>query len=120
IDAETRALSLEIDDALRELDDRHKALARKNGLHTSKEPIAGATAPFRHGGRAISDLGPHAAFAPLFVLETLGYGWRVDGPAIPRVSARFEPQAGDLVGSWLVPPSAGWTIPTVVSESPQS
>jgi hypothetical protein len=52
-------------------------------------------------------------FAPLFILQTLGYGWRVDGPEVLKLPPRFEPQENDVIGTWLAPPSAGWAIPTV-------
>ncbi|MGH9660259.1 MAG: hypothetical protein ACRD96_17040, partial [Bryobacteraceae bacterium] len=46
-------------------------------------------------------------------LQNLGYGWRVDGPDIPKIPVRFEPGEKEIIGSWLAPPSAGWTMPSV-------
>ena len=109
---EAKTLALEIDDALHDMEDRNNAFARKNGLERAKEPLVGATARFKASGRKLADLTAESPFAPLLVLQSLGYGWRVDGPEIPRFPARFEPQADDAVGAWLAPPSAGWTIPT--------
>lgn len=112
---EAKLLTLEIDDALRDLESRNAELARRRGLQKAKEPIAGGTAPFRSTGQKLSDLASDSPFAPLFVLQSLGYGWRVQGPEIPRLPPRFEPQEGDVVGTWLAPPSPGWDIPTVVA-----
>ena len=109
---EAKTLALEIDDALRDLEDRNNAFARKKGLEKAKEPLVGATARFRSSGKKLADVTTDSPFAPLLVLQSLGYGWRVDGPEIPRFPARFEPQEGDAIGAWLAPPSPGWDIPT--------
>lgn len=109
---EAKTLALEIDDALRDLEDRNNAFARKNGLEKAKEPLVGATMRFKSSGRKLADVRTDSPYAPLLVLQSLGYGWRVDGPEIPRFPARFEPQEGDVIGAWLAPPSAGWGIPT--------
>jgi tetratricopeptide (TPR) repeat protein len=106
-----KMLALEIDDALRDLQDRHSALARKQGLDHTTEPLSGATARFRSTGRQLSTT--DSPFAPLLILQTLGYGWRVDGPGPAKLPSRFEPQKDDVIGTWLAPPSSGWTIPTV-------
>lgn len=111
---EAKLLALEIDDALRDFGDRSALFARKKGLHRAKEPIGGATAPFKSSGRFVGLEAGDSPFAPLFVLQTLGYGWRVQGPEIPRFPERFQPQEGDVVGTWLAPPSPGWTIPTML------
>lgn len=109
-----KRLSLEIDDAVRDLEDRNNAFARKKGLDKAKEPLTGATARFRWSGKKLTDATPDSPFAPLLILQSLGYGWRVDGPQILELPSRFEPQEGDVIGTWLAPPSAGWTIPTVI------
>jgi hypothetical protein len=108
-----RALALEIDDALRDLTDRTTAFARKSGLETLTEPVRAATARFRREGLSLSDQTADSPFAPLFVLQNLGYGWRVDSGALAKPRARFQPESGDIVGTWLSPPESGWTVPTV-------
>jgi hypothetical protein len=110
---EAKVLSLEIDNALREFEDRNDAFARKNGLGKAREPLAGATARFRTSGRKLTGDTPDSPFAPLFILQRLGYGWRVDGPEVPKLPPRFEPQKDDVIGTWLAPPSGGWVFPTV-------
>ncbi len=111
---DARLLALEIDDALRDLSDRNAALARKKGLRKATEPLAGATAPFKPGGERLSGVSSDSPFAPLFVLQSLGYGWRVESTVVTRFPPRFEPQEGDVIGTWLAPPSPGWTIPTAM------
>jgi tetratricopeptide (TPR) repeat protein len=117
IDLEAKTLSLEIDDALRDLEDRNNAFARKQGLEKAKEPLTGATARFKSSGKRLSSEARESPFAPLLILQSLGYGWRVDGPQVPRFPSRFEPQEGDVIGTWLAPPSPGWAIPTAVART---
>ena len=107
-----KRISLEIDDALRDLEDGNNAFARKRGFYKTKEPLIGATARFRSSGKKLTGATPDSPFAPLLILQSLGYGWRVDGPQVLKLPPRFEPQEGDAIGTWLAPPSAGWTIPT--------
>lgn len=115
IGQEARLLALEIDDALRDFEACNAELARKKGLQKATEPLSGTTAPFRSTGRKLSEVTSDSPFAPLFVLQSLGYGWRVQGSEILRFPPRFQPQEGDVLGTWLAPPSPGWNIPTVVS-----
>jgi hypothetical protein len=115
---EAKMLTLEIDDALRDLEDRNSAFARSKGLEKAKEPLTGATARFRSGGKRLTGSTPDSPFAPLLILRSLGYGWRVDGPQVPKFPPRFEPQEGDAIGTWLAPPTAGWSIPTVRVSTP--
>ena len=110
---EAKALSLEIEDALRDFEDRNSTLARKKGLEKAKEPLNGSTARFKSNGRKLADATPDSPFAPLLILQSLGYGWRVDGPQILKLPPRFEPQQGDVIGTWLAPPKPGWVMPTV-------
>jgi hypothetical protein len=112
-----KSLALEIDDALRDFEDRSSGLARKRGFQHAREPVSGATARFRMNGGRVVDGRAESPFAPLLILQNLGYGWRVEGPDVPKFPPRFEPQEGDVIGTWLAPPSAGWTIP-VVSRTP--
>ena len=111
IQAETKMLALEIDDSLRDLTDKTDAFARKKGLERAAEPLGGATARFRSNGEPLSGQTSESPFAPLFILQNLGYGWRVESGAIAKPPERFEPQAGDVVGTWLAPPRPGWGIP---------
>jgi hypothetical protein len=113
IGLEARMLSMEIDDALRDIEDRNNVFTRRRGLAEAREPLSGATARFKSGGEKLTDAMTESPFAPLLVLQNLGYGWRVDGPQIPKFPSRFEPQENDVIGTWLAPPSAGWVIPTV-------
>lgn len=113
VQRDAKLLSLEISDALRDLEDRQTRSMHKAGYASAGEPLADAVAPFRSNGRAMAGELSESAFAPLFVLKTLGYGWRVEGHQVPRFPARFEPQPGDLIGSWLAPASSGWAIPTI-------
>jgi len=100
-DLEAKTLALEIDDALREMQDRHAAFARRKNLDRASEPVARATARFKTHD-------DDSAYAPLLVLQTLGYGWRVDSPQVPKIASRFEPNEDDVIGTWLAPPSSGW------------
>jgi tetratricopeptide (TPR) repeat protein len=116
---EAKALSLEIDDALRDLEDRKNAFTRKKGLAEAREPVTGATARFKSGGGKLADAETESPFAPLLILQSLGYGWRVEGSEVPRFPKRFEPKENDVIGTWLAPPSRGWIIPTVrINEPP--
>jgi hypothetical protein len=115
IGLEAKTLALEIDDALRDLEDWNDRVARKKGIDKAREPLTGATAPFRSSGKKLTDPTANSPFAPLLILQSMGYGWRVDGPQILQLPPRFEPQEGDVIGTWLAPPSSGWTIPTVTA-----
>lgn len=112
-DVESKLLAMEIEDALRDFADRNSAFAERQGTTQAKEPLLGSTAPFKADGARVSDTDADTPFAPLFLLQSLGYGWRVDSPNVPRFPPRFQPAQGDVVGTWLAPPSAGWAIPTV-------
>ncbi|MCX6593162.1 MAG: hypothetical protein NTZ56_16720 [Acidobacteria bacterium] len=112
-----KELSLEINDTLRDLVDWRDRVARQRGLERAEVPLVGKTAPFKASGRKLTLEAPDTPFAPLFVLQSLGYGWRVDGPQIPSFPPRFQPEKGDVVGAWLAPASPGWTIPTVYAEN---
>ncbi|MEO8379286.1 MAG: hypothetical protein ABI779_06445 [Acidobacteriota bacterium] len=111
-DRAAKQLALEIDDALRDMADRTTAFTRKRGLDQAKEPLSGGTARFLSHGEKLTHPTPDSPFAPLFILQSHGYGWRVDSPAVPKVPERFEPHGNDIVGTWLAPPSPGWDIPT--------
>jgi len=110
LELQARELVLEIDDALRDLQESYKALSRKRGFQSAAEPLNGTTARFKSNGGKLSDTMTGSAFAPLFILQSMGYGWRVDNGAIPKPPPRFEPGEGDVVGTWLAPPTSGWTF----------
>ncbi|MCI0350122.1 MAG: hypothetical protein L0Z53_11920 [Acidobacteriales bacterium] len=112
-----KVLSLEIDDALRDLEDRNSTAVRKRGLARAKEPLVGTTARFRLSGQPLGGRRSDSPFAPLLVLQNLGYGWRVEGADVPRFPARFEPQGEDVIGAWLSPPTSGWTVPMLKGDS---
>lgn len=112
-----KALSLEIDDALRDLEGRTNSTVRKKGLAKAKEPVEGTTARFRSSGARLSEQRSFSPFAPLFVLQSLGYGWQVEGTDVPRFPPRFEPQGDDVIGAWLAPPKTGWTVPMLKAET---
>jgi hypothetical protein len=113
---EAKTLSLEIDDALRDLEDRNNSFAGKKGLQKAREPLAGGTARFRSSGGRLALARQDSPFATLLLLQSLGYGWRVDSSQVPKPPSRFEPQRDDVIGTWLAPPSAGWMIPTISAE----
>ena len=79
-DRAAKQLALEIDDALRDMADRTTAFTRKRGLDQAQEPLGGGTARFLARGQKLTHATPDSPFAPLFILQSLGYGWRVDGP----------------------------------------
>lgn len=112
-----RVLSLEIDDALRDMEARNSAVARKKGLESVREPLVGTTARFRSSGARLAGQRSGSPFAPLLMLQNLGYGWRVEGAEVPRSPARFSPQGDDMIGAWLSPPTSGWTVPVITDES---
>ena len=112
-EVESKLLALEIDDALRDFEARHGVVVRKRGFAHATESLGGGTARFRSDGRKLSKSLSNSPFAPLFLLQGLGSGWRVESSEIPRLAARFEPQEGDVIGTWLASPRPGWTIPTV-------
>jgi tetratricopeptide (TPR) repeat protein len=112
-----KTLSLEIDDALRDLEARNSSTVRKRGLAKSKEPLTGMTARFRSSGTRLGCGRSESPFAPLLVLQNLGYGWRVEGAEVPRFPARFEPQGDDVIGAWLAPPKSGWVVPMLKEET---
>lgn len=110
LDLQARELALEIDDALRDLQESYKKVSRKRGIQAAVEPLNETTARFKTNGGKLSDAAPNSAFAPLFILQSMGYGWRVDNGAIPKCPPRFEPGEGDVIGTWLAPPTSGWTF----------
>jgi hypothetical protein len=113
MNVEAKTLAMEIDDALRDLTNRTEAFARRAGLAKAKEPLTGATARFKSNGQPLSGQALGSPYAPLFILQSLGYGWCVENPSFPRPPERFEPQADDHIGPWLSPGTPGWVIPTV-------
>lgn len=112
-DAASRMLSLELDDALRDIAARSEKVLRRKGYAESKEKVLGQTAEFMSDGSPLSGDATASPYAPLMMLESLGYGWRVEGTEIPKFPERFEPKKGELLGAWLAPPSAGWAIPMI-------
>lgn len=108
---DARALSLEIDDALAEMTDISTRVFSRRGLSSANEPLATTKAHFKSDGSQLSAAGTKTPFAPLFVLQTLGYGWQVGLPDQISVDRRYEPQDGDAIGSWLSPAEAGWSVP---------
>lgn len=114
---QAKELALEIDDALRDLAETHQTLKRKRGVQSATEPLNGTTTRFRTDGRKLSNASPNSPFAPLFLLQSLGYGWRVDSQRAISVPPRFEPGEGDVIGTWLAPPEPGWRAVIVELES---
>lgn len=112
-DIARRELGLQIDDALRDLADATNTIARKESLTVTTEPLhqVPERRPIEFDSTTEARL-----FKPLLSLKTMGYGWTVGSLSGQVQGARFQPEAGDLIGSWLAPPLAGWTIPTVVAK----
>ena len=66
-----------------------------------------ANARFASDGGQSTSIDGETPFAPLLVLQTLGYGWKVGLPDQSDVGRRYEPQEGDLIGTWLSPAEPG-------------
>lgn len=113
---DAQALSLEIDDALAEMADVSTRVFSRRGLTAANEPLATTTAHFKLDGSQLSAPDTKTPFAPLFVLQTLGYGWQVGLPDQISVDRRYEPQDGDAIGSWLSPAESGWVVPFLKKE----
>jgi tetratricopeptide (TPR) repeat protein len=121
IDIAGKELSLEIDDALRDLEDRNNKAIQKKGLAKAKEPLSGVTAPFRTSGARLGARVSDSPFAPLLVLQSLGYGWRVESPdGSPSPRERFEPKGDEMIGAWLSPPESGWRVPVMEKDGEES
>jgi tetratricopeptide (TPR) repeat protein len=110
---DARALSLEIDDALSDMAGVSERVLARRGLEGANEPLAAANAHFKSDGRQLSPEGAQTPFAPLFVMQTLGYGWQVGLPDPASVNRRFEPRDNDALGTWLAPAEQGWTVPMI-------
>jgi tetratricopeptide (TPR) repeat protein len=108
---DARILALEIEDALSEMADASLRVFNKGGFAGAVEPLATTSAHFRADGRQLTGDGNEVPFAPLFLLQTLGYGWQVDRPDEGGIGRRFEPEAGAAIGTWLAPAEAGWFVP---------
>ena len=110
---DVKLLALEIEDALSEMTEASLKIFNKGGFAGAVEPLATASAHFRADGRQLTGEGSEAPFAPLFLLQTLGYGWQVERPDEGNRGRRFEPEAGAAIGAWLAPAEAGWFVPMV-------
>lgn len=125
----TKEIELEIQDALANLRELEGNLSRKHGWLRGAERVASGRLPFteQQSRQAAAEArGSHPLFSlsavlgtggqdvwsPVLVLENLGYGWRVEAPRTSATKPRYEPESGEAVGSWLCPPSPGWSIPT--------
>lgn len=106
-----KELSLEIDDALRDLADQQNATARKRGVSSAKEPLNGGFCRFhRNGSRLLPSFGASSSpFAPLLTLQNFGFKWGVGSPG-SQTRGRYEPGKESVVGSWLAPPTERWSI----------
>lgn len=93
---EAKVIELEIQDSIASLADRQSGLRRRHGWSESEEAVSS-----RYETGASQD------FAPLFLLESMGYRWRVeptfdDGVAEkPRLPVKDEP-----ILSWLESPDS--------------
>jgi hypothetical protein len=120
LDLETKMLSLEIEDALRDMGEKNVGALRKKGLASANERLVGTTARFRQNGSRLGKQTSGSFFAPIFALETMGYRWRVDGGDASPPLSRFQPKDHDSIGHWLAPPIQGWTVPFLTEDNESS
>jgi hypothetical protein len=112
-----KELAMEIEDALHDLAEKQRALSRKRGVASAKEPINGGCCQFHDDGSRL--LPKHVAsvspFAPLLTLRNFGYRWGVDSPsASPQ--GRYGPGEASVVGPWLALPTERWSVLVVQRE----
>lgn len=108
---DARTLSLEIEDTLADIAQFSEGVFSRRGLEGTTEPLATINSAFSPDENHATAKPRQTPFAPLFVLQTLGYGWQVSQPDQGSMSRRFEPQDNDALGTWLSPPEQGWTVP---------
>jgi hypothetical protein len=108
-----KIFTLEVTDALREIEEKNKKFARSKGINSKNEPLNIATTQFLSNRKKLTDFSSDSPYAPLYILDSLGYGWKISSPETPFKTVRFEPEKENLIGTWLVPPKPGWLIPTV-------
>ncbi|OYW77250.1 MAG: hypothetical protein B7Z37_04945 [Verrucomicrobia bacterium 12-59-8] len=111
LELSAKELALEIDDALKDMMETYRSSGRKHGSTAQAETVNGSTAPFKINGHALSDDHPDSPYAPILILKQMGYGWSVQDGRVPKLPSRFEPEKGDVIGTWLAPPTSGWGEP---------
>jgi tetratricopeptide (TPR) repeat protein/ribosomal protein S6 len=104
---DARLLELEIEDAIANATGPSVRVFSKRGFERATEPLALTQARFAQGGKQASSIDDKSAFAPLLVLQSLGYGWQVGLPDQNSADRRYEPQDNELVGTWLAPAESG-------------
>ena len=95
VGSEAKELELELRDALRQLGDAQGSLRRKHGWSVASEGVA-----------SVQDGFNNEALRPVLVLQTMGYGWRVEraNVAFPSQQPVHMPDPDEPICSWLHPP----------------
>ncbi len=107
---DARVLSYEIDDALRNLGDRQRTVMDRKGLTNRDEPVLGSTTKFRVDSGFLGGDCETSPYAPLFLLHSLGYGWRVEQAAPSGPGGRYAPSTHESIGHWLIPEDSDWRM----------
>ncbi len=97
-----KELTLEIEDALRGLEDRTTDAIRRRGNAAAREPVEGSAgdSPRRLPAASVDDPAKRDLFSPLLLLRNLGYGWAV-GSTAAGGAPKFEPAEDEVIGPWL-------------------
>jgi tetratricopeptide (TPR) repeat protein len=113
-----KELAMEIEDALHDLAEKQKALSRKRGMASAKEPISGGYCQFNNDGSRLlpNSIASVSPFAPLLTLRNFGYRWGVGSPSSSQ-QGRYGPGEESVVGPWLALPTERWSVLLVKKES---
>jgi tetratricopeptide (TPR) repeat protein len=114
--SDARLLSYEINDVLRDLGARQRAEMDRKGLTNRDEPVLGSTTKFREDSGFLGSRREDSPYAPLFLLHSLGYGWRVEHAAPSGPAGRYEPSIHESIGHWLVPENSEWRMAVLEAE----
>jgi len=101
-----KVLELEIEDMLRRLRTQNAMLARRRQLSPAEQDTHMGVAPFHIAGDRLL-ASQDAAFSPLLILDSMGYGWKIGTSRQISSSYRYELSEGEAIGAWLVPPESG-------------
>ena len=104
-----KSLELEIADALSEIGGQMRLAARRQNFSNESELIGSSHSRFHQ----LDTYDDSAVYSPILTLQSMGYQWKVGTPLNQLKKNRFELEGKQVVGTWLVPPTGGWTFPMV-------
>jgi hypothetical protein len=118
--AANRELALELEDGLKTIESRQRALAKRRGHTESTETVGGTICRFNRDGSRLQP--PHGSedspFAPVLTFQNFGFRWTV-GTLASDPPGRYEPGNESVVGPWLAPPTVGWALLSFTAVRPE-